>query len=592
MILSIVAVALVLAITFYQSMFGLFSGLINLFCTIMAAAVSFGCFQQVTRLLVEQGVHPAYSEPASFVGLFLVTLLLLRTVTDLYIRGNVHVPMYVDWGGGAVCGFFNAQITVGVVMLGFLMLPWDPAPLGFAREYRTEYKTDDGYTEFDSATLSFLRPDEFTAGLFQQLAGGSLAPGAPEYTFKEVYPDFVEWVFWSRNTVQAESSPVPYVDEGDGFAKGVEVVDVWTPTLPIRAEYVERPRERDSQDYKSVTKEYRPPTGRKMLAYRLRLNPSAADRANDRVAMHLFRPTMLRLVGQRNGRPAHYIPRILAGADAEIRGAARIVEIDNNFSLTIDNAGNFVDAYFEVPESFTPEFVEYRGHARAAVAGRELAEAPPESLPPLLSESDRDRIRRMERDGFIGAVDRRTSGRRKETPIKLDRAALSRADVTLVDGEFAAGRIAGPVAALEAAGRGSAVEDFFVPGDDAMFKLHFRPYEAQSIAGDVFNFVGRTLNQYHARDEEGKEYPLVGYYGIVERDGEDFIEVFYVGGAPDSPQAIGYRQMLDFKEIDGRELNSSRSNARLGLLFIVPAEVRIESVHTQTGAGVEGLRRL
>ncbi len=60
MILNIIALVLILGITFMHSIFGLFSGLINVFCAIAAAVVALGCFEAVNDLVTsEMGLHPS-----------------------------------------------------------------------------------------------------------------------------------------------------------------------------------------------------------------------------------------------------------------------------------------------------------------------------------------------------------------------------------------------------------------------------------------------------------------------------------------------------------------------------------------------------
>ena len=100
-------------ITFINSVFGIFSGLINLFSCVVAMAVAFGFAEPASAFVAEQGLHPAYALPVCFVGLYFVTLMILRLLADQFIRGNVRVPMSVDWAGGAACGFLIGMISVG-----------------------------------------------------------------------------------------------------------------------------------------------------------------------------------------------------------------------------------------------------------------------------------------------------------------------------------------------------------------------------------------------------------------------------------------------------------------------------------------------
>ena len=84
--------------------------MINVFCSVISVVVAFGFFEVVNGLITGQiGLHPAYTEPACIVGLFLITFIVLRTLADTYLRGNVKLPAIVDFAGGGVCGLINAQ---------------------------------------------------------------------------------------------------------------------------------------------------------------------------------------------------------------------------------------------------------------------------------------------------------------------------------------------------------------------------------------------------------------------------------------------------------------------------------------------------
>jgi hypothetical protein len=206
MILNLVALLLVLLLTFYHSLFGAFSGLINVVCCLTATVVAYGCTDVLNDFVTQQGLSPTYSLPLCLVALFAISHLILRLLADNFIRGNVRVPMYVDWVGGGACGFLIAMMTTGVLVTGFLMLPWGGRALMYSRIERTD-RTDPqtGRVQFAQNRL-WLRCDEFNAGLFGMLSGGSLGG---KTAFASVYPSYPEWVFWSGNTVQHESATAP-----------------------------------------------------------------------------------------------------------------------------------------------------------------------------------------------------------------------------------------------------------------------------------------------------------------------------------------------------------------------------------------------
>ncbi|MCK4343045.1 MAG: CvpA family protein, partial [Phycisphaerae bacterium] len=387
MILNIFATLFVLGITFIHSIFGFFSGIINVFCCIVALAVAFGFAEPVNDLLTGTAhLHPGYTEPFTLVLLFVITLLVLRLLADNLIRGNVRVPMYVDWGGGAVCGFVIAQICVGVAVLGFLMLPLGGRVMTFSRYERDENNQVDPDTDrvvFEENHL-LLRSDEFAAGLFSLLSNGSLRGGT---TFAGVYPDYPEWVFWSGNQVQSEALTAPVRDKTrDGFKDGLRVAFWWehkvdeNPFSRAFTQYREKlpTRESPQPEYQNMNYEVGP--GNRLLGVRLTLRDGSADRRKDS-AHHRFRPSMIRLVGdvvfsEDAREPRHYIAQVIGGADSKLDPLSdlRIADLDNNFSC---EAEKDIDVYFEVHEAFEPRFIEYRRHARAALTEADWQEFPP-----------------------------------------------------------------------------------------------------------------------------------------------------------------------------------------------------------------------
>ncbi len=600
MVLNIVALLLVLGITFMHSMFGLFSGILNLMCGVTALAVAFGFYEPLNDLLTGQaGLHPAFTEPASLVLLFALTFLVLRILSDTFIRGNVRVPMYVDWGGGAVCGFLAGQICVGMMVIGFLMLPWGGRVMMFSRyerdpENRTyrdaadippDQRKQDERVAFRRNHL-WLRSDEFAAGLFDLFSRGSLRGATP---FAAVYPDFAQWVFWSGNTIQHESLPAPIRDEkGDGFKDGLKVDTYWVQTERLTQDET---RYRKGAPDKTTPKppyeplDYKVQPGHKLLGLRLTLLRASADR-DKQSAVHRFRPSMIRLVGDikladGTAEPREYIPQIIGGADPNLASYLRVVELDNNFALQASGPTP-IDAYFEVDDRFDPRFVEYRRHARAPVTKGQLAKAPPgERLAlaaPEAGPAGKERASGAAR--FIDTTNRQFTGDRDRLPfpMRLDRLRPM-LDVQLDGTAFASGRLTGDRSTLEAPEKEADqnVSHFKAPEGKRVFQVQTRPRRAKSLLGQVMDFAGAVTNQYQAYDDTGNAYPLVGYYAIVKKGDQDYVELVYL---PDDPS---FRGMLDFKDSAVRRALQDQDNAVLGLIFVVPPGKGIAAIGSHGG---------
>lgn len=591
MILNLFALLFVLGITFVHSMFGLYSGLINVFCCITALAVSFGYAEPLNQLFTSQvsALPPTYTEPLVLVLLFVITLLVLRTLTDTFMRGNVRVPMYVDWIGGGLCGFVIAQICVGVMVIGFLMLPWGGRVMMFSRYERSadnQVDSETGRVEFVHNGLWF-SSDAFTTGLLNLLSNGSLKG---ETQFAEVYPDYPEWVFWSGNTVQQESFTSPLRDEkGDGFKDGLKVEKWWEQTTKLPPEMLRYRAQLPNKDTPKPAyeqKEYKLRAGHRLIGLRLGLTTASADR-DKTTAYHRFRPSMIRLVGDvelpdGTREPKQYIPQILGGADPGVGNNLRIVDVDTNIGLAAAGETK-IDAYFEVDERFKPRFVEYRRHARTAVTAAVLAKTAPTdrmAAAPVAGGEGPDRGTGAAR--FIDTVNREFSGDRDQLPFVMKTEKLrGTLDVELDGKQLVSGHLTGDVKTLTAP-EGEVetnVARFKVPDGKRLFQLQTKPRKAMSLPGQAMNFAGSVVNQYQAFDSSGAPHPLAGYYAIVEREGEQFIELFYT---PD-PDGSGFRGVLDFKTTGVRKNLQDQDGAVLGLLFLVPPGAEIVAVGSQGG---------
>ncbi len=598
MILNIVALLFVAGITFMHSMFGLYSGIINVACSIVALAISFGFFEVVNGLLTTQaGLHPAYTEPVTLALLFAISLGLLRLVADQFIRGNVRVPMYVDWGGGAVCGFINAQICVGVMVLAFLMVPFGGKVAGYQRyardvdneTYRTasvpsELRKQDDRIAFVRNKL-WLRSDDFTVWLAKTLSGGSLSGST---SLAAVYPDFAEWVWWSGNTVQHESMPVPQRNDTDGFERGLRVETAWTQVTDLEARYRENVATEDQPTPPYVPLTYQIQPGHELLGTRLVLDNSSADRTKTGAPYHRFRPTMFRLVGDVGDEPRHFVAQLIGGADERIGPNYRIVEADENFSLEAQGETR-IDVIFEIPAGFEPRFVEYKRHARVALTPANIESTPPETRLSLGGGETSAAVASAGGTGtatgqgltrFIETVDHSFTGGIDRLPFEMASATLRSEQVDIVGSKLGPGRVTKERDALEQ-GTGTKIATFDVPSGQKIFQIQTRARQAASLAGQVFNFVGSVANQYYALSNTGEQYPLCGYYAIVERNGQQFIELVY---APDDP---AFRGMLDFQTDGIRNLLRDQDDAKLGLLFLVPPGTCITSIRTSSRGSID-----
>lgn len=577
MIFNVITLLMVIGVTFLQSIFGFFSGLINLFCVMISVAVAFGFYEGLNLWVTEAtGLSPAYVEPCCLIGLFLITLTALRTAADNLLRGNVHVPQWMDWTGATTCGFINAQLTVGTLAIGVAMLPIGGVPMGFERYSRTNEASENRVSQRFARNSLWTRADDMTVGFVNLLSGGAMKAATP---LNSVYPNFTDAVFYSTNTVQPESTPSPYRDKkgGDGFKNGLRIESWWYQKQPLSEPRYRKsvPNEKERLPRMETVK-YEKPAGSELIGMRLLLDKSAADREG--ATAHLFRTSMIRLVGTVDKRPAHYLPSVIGGADDFIGGANRVVDLDNNFRINEPDAK--IDVYFEVPEGFTPWFVEYRRHARAEVTG-EPAKSPPSVALKLMTAEERQQQASSGSRTFGSVIQ---GNENRTLPRELTTAKVRGSPDAIIEGEsLVRGRISGTVAQFTPNSNEPRLKELKAPDGYRILQIRYAPKEVRSVVGAVFNYVGGAVNQYIAVDDRGDKHLLHGYYAIVQRGNEQRFELFF-NGPPDNPLDGSFRHMLDFKDIEKNELNDAE-NTEIGLIFLVKPGVRIQRIQNQAGDG-------
>ena len=208
----------------------------------------------------------------------------------------------------------------------------------------------------------------------------------------------------------------------------------------------------------------------------------------------------------------------------------------------------------------------------------------PEGMPPLRSQSsaNRPRPRQPRLVGglrFASAIIQEGTGDRTELPFPVALSALS--DVEVADGKLHAGRIAGPRSSFEAQPGTTAVSEFLLPDGHRLFQLRCHAQQANRLANAVFNYAALATSRYLVNDDVAGQYPLAGYYAIVRRDGQEFIELFITGEVGSAE----YPGVLDFKHIEPEDL--LQDDAVIGLLFYVTPGVHMGRVENQRRQGAQ-----
>lgn len=138
MFMNLVAIGIVALLAYIWLTRGFFSALLNLMCVIAAGAIAFGVWEPVSLFFLAKagtsGLGATLGDAAWALGLglpFLVSLALLRAVTDALLPSNAQCGTVGDYVGGGLCGLLAGIIVAGVSVMSLSFLRVEPDFMGY-----------------------------------------------------------------------------------------------------------------------------------------------------------------------------------------------------------------------------------------------------------------------------------------------------------------------------------------------------------------------------------------------------------------------------------------------------------------------------
>lgn len=530
--LNLLSLLMLVLITFFLSLQGMFSALILFVLSVVSSVVAFGFYENLYSGLLIQWL-PGEGEAVSLMAIFLLTLLVLRLIVDLGMKGNVLLPAKADRVGGAVMGFFAGMVMTGMAMTAVQLLPFDHEILGFAR-----------YTSGASGRLTtnglFLGPDSFASGLAGLILDGSLSGKDPDSSFEANHPDFL-------GQIDARRSAGPMV-------KGVKDASVsvermwWPERLGANS----------------------PDSGMKYLA--VRVKPSGAE---------AFTPAQFRLVARNAGRIQTFMPR-----GAGDGGEPAQVEL-----LQVYSTPKTLDLVYQVPQSLSKAwYVAYNGWAKGEIAEEKQKDATPPAMAPSgtarssagqSNASEADKARQRNPGGRTHAAnvsdDPYVSD---DLPGNICIPTNDASEMELSGKKIASGRLVLDASKIKMAIPAMSITKFKVPDGKKLVQVPLQRVFAGSIYGQAINFADRTFQQsWSLKDETGRLYQPVGAFAEANVGGTDIIEIQYASQeAIDAGHTLGPWQRI-------QESSFRQPGAKLIFLYQVPPGTHIVDFQTNRGGG-------
>lgn len=284
MFLIIVIFLLVVGVAFFQVTQGMYSAAIMAVLSVTSAMLAFNYYEPIAATLYDR--QPAHADGAVLIGLFIISLLVLRLIFDRLFRSNAVTGVWTDRIAGGVLGLVSGLVVVGVLSVGVQMLPFGPTILGY-RSHDDTLNSTGGLAPF--------HPDRFVLGMVSTLSSGSLK-GTNEYGNR--IDDLILDLQCARNRIEQERT-VDYEDRVERIGR----LDTPVDALEIMGVY--EPTDQDAWMDEVPSDPRADAGGGRLVIVRVRVSDSARDEDNWwRLPATHFRLATV----DDNGRPASYYP--------------------------------------------------------------------------------------------------------------------------------------------------------------------------------------------------------------------------------------------------------------------------------------------
>ncbi len=295
MIFSIIIILSVGLVAYFHYTQGFFSATLSAMIAIMAALVAISYHETVVRMLLK-GKMADVADSMVLCMIFAVTYLVLRTLFDAAIPGNVRTPSIVDKIGAGLMGFVAGVFVLGIFAIAVQKLPFGPTLsfLGYSRYATTDNRNvivapSEGNHQMLDAVVHdelidtaitgdadsrgkqkglMLPVDEWVLATAYHISnGGSLAG---DHTLASVHPDLLQEIYGER-LGQQEGARRSALNFGTG--ENVSLGGVFSvPALPAADGEVKDLR----QDFK-IPAEIKSDRASQILVVRVNVRSQASD---------------------------------------------------------------------------------------------------------------------------------------------------------------------------------------------------------------------------------------------------------------------------------------------------------------------------
>jgi len=166
MILNLILALSALLIIFGAYRNGIYGAVVTFFATTFASVIAICYYRPLSREVIAEYFYgiERYADAISFMGIFVVVLFILLSLSRLYLSESLSYAKPFDVLASVVIGTLTALIVAGVLAVGYFMLPTRPS--SFYSGERVFASVDEKFAGYSARLISRLGCTDFDGGAF------------------------------------------------------------------------------------------------------------------------------------------------------------------------------------------------------------------------------------------------------------------------------------------------------------------------------------------------------------------------------------------------------------------------------------------
>ena len=154
--IAFITVLMVLAVGYASIMEGLFTAFMMCVNVIVSSLITCSLWEPLANEMESAGFAAGYEDMLAMMLVFIVSLGLLRTITNNLVNTQIEYDEGLQRGGAAIFGMISGYLTAGVFVCALQTLPWNENFMGFDAKYDPHQSFIRSYLPSDRLWLALM----------------------------------------------------------------------------------------------------------------------------------------------------------------------------------------------------------------------------------------------------------------------------------------------------------------------------------------------------------------------------------------------------------------------------------------------------